>query len=101
MKCNIIKQSYLNIPFYYKTSCNLVGHSEQFQNIYIFVSNTSMETSNGSLVYNGNPNSGAVFKLPQHPPISFRYLMIRRFYASYLTICEVELFKASMHYLNT
>ncbi|XP_060604514.1 multiple epidermal growth factor-like domains protein 10, partial [Ruditapes philippinarum] len=66
---------------------------KQFQDIYVFVSNTSVDiSSNGSLIYKGNPTSSNRFELRQHLPSSFRYLIIRRFTTGLLTICEVELF---------
>jgi hypothetical protein len=60
-----------------------------------------MISSNGSFVYYGNSTTDTVFKLPQKPPVLFRYIIIRRFTTSYLTICEVELFEAGMHNSNT
>ena len=71
----------------------LVG-KQQHQNIHIFVSNTTMDSSNGSFIYSGNTTSGLLFTLRQNLPKSFRYLMIKRFTQSILTICEVQVFEA-------
>ena len=49
-----------------------------------------MDRSNGSLIYSGDTTSDDSFTLHQNLPKSFRYLMIKRFTQSILTICEVQ-----------
>ena len=59
-----------------------------------------MDGSNGSFVYSGNATSGVSFKLRQNLPNLFRYLMIKRFTQSVLTICEVQVIEAGKIFCN-
>ena len=77
----------------------IVDSLEQHQNVHIFVSNSSMESQNGSLIYIGNPTKKNMFYLTQMPSKMFRYLMIKRLtnVNSVLTICEVQMYEAGMN----
>ena len=86
------------------TCCNIkyvciADSPEQYQNLHIFVSNSSMESQNGTSIYSGNATNNNMFQLTQTPSKLFRYLMIKRLtnVNSVLTICEVQMYEAGMN----
>jgi hypothetical protein len=74
---------------------------EQYQDISVYVSNTSLTATSGMLIYNGNTkNNSHLYELHSLSSYLFRYLIIRRSVSSVLTICEIKIVQDSEYISN-